>query len=97
MVRGARHVIASGPAFIDIEALASGPRIVADTTRPGTFAVAEARRIDVLVTFAVFTAKVAEKLAGGSKAVNLSANGDHNAATGDFSARTVLLEQRPAK
>jgi hypothetical protein len=91
---GARHVIAIGPAFIDIKALASGPRIVPDTTKPGTFAVAEGRRIDVFTTFADFTAKAAEKLAAGSKAVTLSASGDFNAASGDFTARRALLELR---
>jgi hypothetical protein len=92
----ARHVIAVGPAFVDIRTLASGPRIVADVTRPGTFAVSDARRVDVFTTFADFTAKVAEKLSGGSKAVNLSATGDYDRASGDFSARRVLLELRAA-
>ena len=91
---GARHFIATGPAFIDIKTLASGPRIVPDTTKPATFAVAEGHRIDVFTTFADFTAKVAEKLAAGSKAVNLSATGDFDPTSGDFTARRVLLETR---
>jgi len=44
--------------------------------------------------FGRFTAAVAQKLAGGSKAVNLSATGDYNSTTGDFTARRVLLEVR---
>ncbi len=91
---GFRHVIAVGPALTDIKSLASGPRIVPDTTKPGTFAVSDGRRIDVFTMFGDFTAAVAQKLAGGAKAVNLSATGDYNAATGDFTARRVLLEVR---
>jgi hypothetical protein len=93
---GFRHVIAVGPALTDIKALASGPRIVPDTTKPATFAIADGRRIDVYTMFGDFTAAVAQKLAGGSKAVNLSATGDFNAATGDFTAHRVLLEVRSA-
>jgi hypothetical protein len=93
---GARHVIAIGPALIDIEALASGPRIVPDATKPGMFAIGEGRRVEIFTTFADFTAKVAEKLAAGSKAGNLTATGDFNAASGDFTAYRVLLELRPA-
>ena len=89
-----RHVIAVGPALTDIKSLASGPRIVPDTTKPDTFAVADARHIDVYTMFGDFTAAVAQKLAGDSKVVNLSATGDYNAATGDFTARRVLLEVR---
>ena len=91
---GVRHVIATGPALTDIKSLASGPRIVPDTTKPATFAVADGRRIDVYTMFGDFTAAVAQKLSGGAKAVNLSATGDYNAATGDFTARRVLLEVR---
>jgi hypothetical protein len=95
---GFRHVIAIGPALTDIKTLASGPRIVPDTTKPSTFAIAEGRRIDVYTMFGDFTAAVAQKLAGGSKAVNLSATGDYDpaagGATGDFTARRVLLEVR---
>ena len=91
---GLRHMIAVGPALTDIKSLASGPRIVPDTTKLDTFAVADARHIDVYTMFGDFTAAVAQKLAGGSKVVNLSATGDYNAATGDFTARRVLLEVR---
>jgi hypothetical protein len=93
---GARHTIAIGPALIDIEALASGPRIVPDATKPGMFAIGEGRRVEIFTTFADFTAKVAEKLAAGSKAVNLTATGDFDAASGDFTAHRVLMELRPA-
>jgi hypothetical protein len=93
---GARHFIAIGPSSIDIESLASGPRIVPDTTVMSTFAIAEGRRIEVFSAYADFTAKVAEKLAAGSKAVALHATGDFNAATGDFTARRVLLETKSA-
>ena len=86
---GFRHVIAVGPALTDIQSLASGPRIVPDTTKPGTFAVSDGR-IEVFTMFGDFTAAVAQKLAGGAKAVNLSATGDYDAATGDFTARRVL-------
>jgi hypothetical protein len=91
---GFRHLIATGPAVTDIKSLASGPRIVPDTTKPATFAVADGRRIDVYTMFSDFTAALAQKLAAGSKAVNLSATGDYNATTGDFTARRVLLEIR---
>jgi hypothetical protein len=91
---GFRHVIAIGPALTDIKSLASGPRIVADTTKPATFAVSDGRRVDVYTMFGDFTAAVAQKLAAGAKAVNLSATGDYNATTGDFTARRVLLEVR---
>jgi hypothetical protein len=91
---GFRHVIAIGPALTDIKTLASGPRIVPDTTKPTTFAIADGRRIDVYTMFSDFTAAVAQKLAGGSKAVNLSATGDYDATSGDFTARRVLLEVR---
>jgi hypothetical protein len=91
---GFRHVIAIGPALTDIKSLASGPRIVADTTKPDTFALSDGRRVDVYTMFGDFTAAVAQKLAGGAKAVNLSATGDYNATTGDFTARRVLLEMR---
>ncbi|MEJ0037375.1 MAG: DUF4382 domain-containing protein [Gammaproteobacteria bacterium] len=91
---GLRHVIAVGPALTDIKSLASGPRIVPDATKSVTFAIADGRRIDVFTMFGDFTAAVAQKLAGGSKAVNLAATGDFNAATGDFTARRVLLEVR---
>ena len=60
------------------------------------FAIGEGRRVEVFSTFADFTAKVAEKLAAGSKAMNLTATGDFNAATGDIGAHRVLLELRPA-
>jgi hypothetical protein len=93
---GFRHVIAVGPALTDIKSLASGPRIVPDTTKPSTFAVSGGRRVDVYSMFGDFTAAVAQKLAGGAKAVNLSATGDYTAATGDFTARRVLLEVRSA-
>ena len=93
---GFRHVIAMGPAVTDIKSLASGPRIVPDTTKPATFAIADGRRIDVYTMFADFTAAVAQKLAGGSKAVNPSATRDYDATTGDFTARRVLLEVRSA-
>lgn len=91
---GLRHVIATGPAVTDIKSLASGPRIVPDTTKPATFAIADARRIDVYTMFGDFTAAVAQKLGAGSKAVNLSATGDYDATSGDFTARRVLLEVR---
>jgi hypothetical protein len=42
--------------------------------------------------FGDFTAAVAQKLAAGSKAVNLSTTGDYDATTGDFTAR--LTSQR---
>lgn len=93
---GLRHVIAIGPTLIDIRALPAGPRIIADTTKPGMFAIAEGRRVEIFSTFADFTAKVAEKLSGGSRAVNLTATGDFDAATRDFAAHRVLLEMRPA-
>jgi len=93
---GFQHAIAVGPALTDIKTLASGPRIVPDTTKPATFAIADGRRIDVYTMFGDFTAAVAQKLAAGSKAVDLSATGDFNAATGDFTARRVLLEVRSA-
>jgi hypothetical protein len=91
---GLRHVIAIGPTLIDIQTLPGGPRIVADAAKPGMFAIAEGRRVEVFSTFADFTAKVAEKLSGGARAVNLTATGDFDAGTRDFSAHRVLLELR---
>jgi hypothetical protein len=93
---GARHFIAIGPQLIDVKTLASPPRIVTDTTKPGTYAIGEPRRVEVYTTFADFTAKLAEKLGAGEKALGLSATGSFDAATSDFSSQRVLVEMKPA-
>ena len=93
---GARHFIAIGPQLIDVKTLASAPRIVADATKPGTFAIGEPRRVEVYTTFADFTAKLAEKLGAGEKALGLSATGSFDAATSEISSQRVLVEMKPA-
>ena len=93
---GARHFIAIGPQLIDVKTLASPPRIVTDATKPGTYAIGEPRRVEVYTTFADFTAKLAEKLGAGEKALGLSATGSFDAATSEISAQRVLVELKPA-
>jgi hypothetical protein len=46
--------------------------------------------------FSDFTVAVAQKLAAGSKVVNLSVTGDHIATIDDFTAHRVPLEVRSA-
>ena len=81
---------------IDVKTLASPPRIVTDTTKPGTYAIGEPRRVEVYTTFADFTAKLTEKLAAGEKALGISATGSFDAATSDLSTQRVLVEMKPA-
>jgi hypothetical protein len=93
---GARHFIVIGPQLIDVKTLASPPRILTDATKPGTYAIGEPRRVEVYTTFADFTAKLAEKLGAGAKAVGLSATGSFDAATSEISSQRVLVQMKPA-
>jgi hypothetical protein len=93
---GARHFIVIGPQLIDVKTLASPPRIVTDTTKPGLYAIGEPRRVEVYTTFADFTAKLTEKLGAGEKALGLAATGSFDAATSDLMTQRVLVEMKPA-
>lgn len=86
---GLRHHILIGPRVIDLETLATPPRIVAHTDGRGLFAIGEPRRVEVFGNFADFTARLAEKLGAGSKALSMSASGEFDAGTSTLTARQV--------
>lgn len=90
---GLRHFIAIGPILIDLTALPTPPTIVPASGR-GLYAIGGDRRIEVFSDFAAFTARLSERLAGGSKALALSASGEFDAGTATLSARhvSVLLD-----
>jgi hypothetical protein len=93
---GARHYIAIGPALLDVTQLASGPRIVPDSGRPGLFAIGEPRRVETFSDFGELTAAIAAKLNAGAKVVGLTASGSFDAASGDLAAHRVLVNFAPA-
>lgn len=85
---GLRHFIAIGPYLIDIQALPTPPTIAPAEGR-GLYAIGEPRRIEVFSEFARFTERLSEKLAGGSKALAMSASGQFDAGSSTLTARYV--------
>ena len=85
---GLRHFIAIGPTLIDIETLPTAP-----TLKPvnglGLYAIGQPRRVEVFSDFAEFSARLSAKLATGSKARGLSANGSFDAATNTLTANHI--------
>jgi hypothetical protein len=87
---GARHFIAIGPRLIDITALATPPRIGPASGRT-LFAIGQPRRVEVFSDFAEFSARLAEKLAGGAQALSMSADGEFEAGTSTLTANHVSV------
>jgi hypothetical protein len=92
---GLRHFIAIGPVLIDITALPTPPTIVPADGR-GLFAIGEPHRVEVFSDFAEFTARLSEKLAGGSKALAISAHGHFDSGTSTLTAGYVSVILSPA-
>lgn len=87
---GLRHFIAIGPRLIDIKELATPPRIVPAQGR-GFYAIGEPRRVEVFSEFARFSERLAEKLAGGSKALSMHASGEFDLGTSTLTARYAAV------
>lgn len=88
---GQRHHILIGPRVIDLETLATPPRLVAPADGRGLFAIGEPRRVEVFGNFADFTARLAEKLGAGSRALSMSAAGEFDVATSTLTTRRVSV------
>ncbi len=87
---GARHFIVIGPHLIDITALASPPTVVPADGRT-LYAIGEPRRIEVFSEFARFTEALGEKLAGGQKALAMTAHGRFDAGSTTLTANYVSV------
>ena len=87
---GARHFIAIGPQIIDITALASSPTIAPADDR-ALYAIGEPRRIEVFSEFARFAEALSTKLAGGQKALAMSAHGHYDAGSTTLTANYVSV------
>jgi hypothetical protein len=87
---GLRHFIAIGPILIDITALPTPPTI-APADGAGLYAIGEPGRVEVFSDFAAFTARLSERLAGGSRAVALAAGGQFDAGSSTLTARQVNI------
>lgn len=87
---GVRHFIAIGPRLIDIKALATPPRIVPASGR-GLYAIGQPRRVEIFSDFGAFSARLAEKLSGGAKALGMSATGEFEVGTSTLTSRHVFV------
>jgi hypothetical protein len=87
---GARHFIVIGPQLIDITALASPPTIAPADGRT-LFAIGEPRRIEVFSEFARFAQALSTKLAGGQKAVAMTAHGRYDPGSTTLTANYVSV------
>jgi len=87
---GLRHFIVIGPRLIDITALPTPPRIVPAAGR-GLYAIGQPRRVEMFSDFAEFSARLAEKLSGGAKALSMSAGGEFDAGTSTLTSRNVTV------
>ncbi len=85
---GLRHFIAIGPQIIDIKALPTPPTIAPVDGR-ALYAIGEPRRVEVFSEFARFTERLSEKLAGGSKALSMSASGQFDVGSSTLTAHYV--------
>jgi hypothetical protein len=88
---GARHFIASGPIVVDVKALATPPQILPKASVRGMFAIGEPRTVEVFSNFADFTAKLAEKLGAGQKALGMTAAGQFDAATSQLTTARITV------
>ncbi len=86
---GARHFIAIGPQIIDITALPTPPTVAPAAEGPTLYAIGEPRRIEVFREFAGFTERLSEKLAGGSKALAMTARGHFDVGSSTLTAHYV--------
>ena len=91
---GLRHFIAIGPLLIDITALPTPPTIT-PAAGYGLYAIGEPRRVEVFSDFAAFAERLSEKLAAGSKAVTLTADGAFDAGSSTLTARHVSIGLTP--
>jgi hypothetical protein len=87
---GARHFIIIGPRLIDITALASPPTIAPADART-LYAIGEPRRVEVFGEFGRFAAALSEKLAGGQKALGMTAHGRFDAGSTTLTANYVSV------
>jgi hypothetical protein len=87
---GDPHYIVLGVKTVDILTLAMPPSVVPDSTKAGTFVVTDSLRSEVFTDFAAFTARLTEKLSGGSKLVGLTATGAYDASTSRLTSSRVL-------
>lgn len=85
---GLRHFIAIGPLLIDLTTLATPPTIAPVDGR-GLYAIGEPRRIEVFSELARFSERLSEKLAGGAKALSMSAHGRFDAGSSTLTAHYV--------
>jgi hypothetical protein len=87
---GLRHFIAIGPVLIDLKGLSTPPTVVPADGR-ALFAIGEPGRVEVFSEFASFVQALSEKLAGGQKALALSAQGRYDAGSTTFTANSVSV------
>jgi hypothetical protein len=88
---GARHFIATGPILVDVKTLAAPPRIIPRPAGRGMFAIGEPGTVEVFSNFGDFTAKLAEKLGAGQKALGLTAAGQFDAAASTLTTARVTV------
>ena len=91
---GLRHHIVQGFRSVDITNLATPVRLVPDTSKPGTFAIAQPLQVEVFSDFGDFVAALTTELAT-ANAVGLNATGQFDAATGDYTTSRVLVSLKP--
>jgi hypothetical protein len=87
---GLRHFIAIGPVLVDLKGLSTPPTVVPADGR-ALFAIGEPRLVEVFSDFERFAQALSEKLAGGQKALAMSAQGRYDAGSTTFTANYVSV------
>jgi hypothetical protein len=87
---GLRHFIAIGPIVVDLKGL-STPPTVAPADGRALFAIGEPGRVEVFSEFERFAQALSEKLAGGQKALAMSAHGQFDAGSSTLTANYVAV------
>lgn len=91
---GARHHIVLAFQTIDITSLTLPVTLAPDTSRPGTYAIAQPRQVEIFESFSDFVAALTTEL-GTAKAVGLTATGHLDAATDNYTTNRILITLKP--
>jgi hypothetical protein len=91
---GLRHVIVQAFQVTDITSLATPVRLLPDTAKPATYAIAEPGQVEIFSDFGDFVSALTTELAAAT-AVGLTSSGHFDSATGDFTTGRVLIALKP--
>jgi hypothetical protein len=87
---GVRHFIAIGPVLLDLKGLSTPPTVVPADGR-ALFAIGEPGQVEVFGDFERFAQALSERLAGGQKALAMSAHGQFDAGSTTLTANYVAV------